>query len=51
MNGIKLTLIREKDIQEFKVHNLDNDRICFTSIESLPVRLNPEYTMDLFKSN
>lgn len=50
-NGIKLTLICEKENQEFKVHNLDNDRICFTSVDSLPVMLNPEYTVDLYKSN
>ncbi len=51
MNGVKLKLFKDDDVQEFKVHKLDNDRICFTQVDSLPVMLNSAYTIELYKSN
>lgn len=49
-NGYKIQIVRDSDCQSFRVHLLDVDEICISSVETSPVVYNPEFTTRFFES-
>lgn len=48
-NGVLLSLEKDEVKQKFRLHFLDIDSVCITAEQSLPVMLNPQYTVDMFR--
>jgi hypothetical protein len=49
-NGVHLSINKGKDKQEFRMHFLDLDAVCFTKLDSHPVIYDQEYTTGFYKS-
>lgn len=49
-NGVVLQLERDDERQSYRMQFLDVDSICITSVDSLPVIYDPEFTSGFFKS-
>ena len=51
INGIKIKIFKKDEVQNFRVHYLDNDAIALTELESLPIEYNNGYTVNLLTKN
>jgi hypothetical protein len=49
-NGVIFEIQKEDERQQFRVHLLDLDVVCLTSVQSHPVIFDPKFTTDLHKA-
>lgn len=47
-NGVKVTVMKDKQSQSFRVQFLDVDAVCFVDVDSPPVIYDPEFTTGLY---
>ncbi len=49
-NGYVIKISKNNASQVFRIHILDNDDICVSSVDTSPVMYNPEFTTRFFRS-